>query len=106
ALPPAVERLFAVAAFRALARRAGVTEVVTQGRYVRLSPVELPESRSLRLTRLYPGTVVKPAVRTILVPSPTTARVGGQPVRDTDLLRWATDLVQDVLLDAPPEGTT
>ncbi len=106
ALPPPVERLFAVAAFRALARRAGVTEVVTQGKYLRLSPVELPESRSLRLTRLYPGTIVKPAVRTILVPSPTTARVGGQPVRDADLLRWATDLVQDVLLDAPPEGST
>jgi transcription-repair coupling factor (superfamily II helicase) len=106
ALPEPVERLFAVASFRALARQAGVTEVVTQGRYVRLSPVELPESRSLRLTRLYPGTVVKPAVRTILVPSPTTARVGGQPVRDADLLRWATDLVQDVLLDAPPEGST
>jgi transcription-repair coupling factor (superfamily II helicase) len=106
ALPPPVERLFDVAAFRVLARRAGVAEVVVQGNHVRFAPVELPESRTLRLTRLYPGTLVKPAVRTILVPRPTTARVGGQPLRDTELLTWATELVQDVLLEPRPEGTT
>jgi transcription-repair coupling factor (superfamily II helicase) len=105
-LPGPVERLFDVAAFRVLARRAGVAEVVVQGNHIRLAPVELPESRTLRLTRLYPGTLVKPAVRTILVPRPTTARVGGQPLRDTDLLAWATELVHDVLLEPRPEGSS
>ena len=58
----------------------------------------------MRLTRLYPGTIVKPAVRTILVPRPTTALVGGQPLRDTELLSWAADLVNAVLLARATDG--
>jgi transcription-repair coupling factor (superfamily II helicase) len=103
-LPLPVERLLEVATFRLLARRAGLTDVVGQGNHVRFSPVELPESRTLRLTRLHPGTLVKPAVRTILVPRPSTARVGGTPLRDAELLAWASELVRDVLLDEP-KGT-
>ena len=41
--------------------------------------LELPESAQLRLQRLYPKSLVKDAVRTILVPKPMTARVGGSP---------------------------
>ena len=58
----------------------------------------------MRLARLYPGSLVKPATRTILVPRPMTARVGGQPVRDTALLDWLRDLVDAVLLE-PVLGT-
>jgi len=73
--------------------------VVAQGNFLRLTPVELPDSRAMRLTRLYPGSLIKPATRTILVPRPTTARVGGQPVRDTALLGWLRDLLDAVLLE-------
>ena len=105
-LPVTVERLLAVARFRVLARRAGLTEVVLQGTGIRFHPVELPESGQMRLTRLYPRTVVKPAVRTIVVPRPATAPMGGQPLRDTDLLSWAADLVAAVLTPAPPMEPT
>ncbi len=98
-LPPPVLNLLAVARFRIHARRAGVTEVVAQGNFIRLTPVELPDSRAMRLARLYPGSLVKPATRTILVPRPMTARVGGQPVRDTAVLDWLRDLVDAVLLE-------
>jgi transcription-repair coupling factor (superfamily II helicase) len=47
--------------------------------------------------RLYPGTVVKVATRTILVPRPTTARVGGTPITGLPLLDWARVLVDAVL---------
>jgi transcription-repair coupling factor (superfamily II helicase) len=100
-MPAPVESLLAVARFRVLARAAGLTDVVLQGSSVRLAPVALPESRVMRLTRLYPGTVVKPATRTILVPRPATARVGGQPLRDLDLLVWASDLIRAVLIEQP-----
>ncbi len=92
-LPTPVENLLAVAGFRAHARRAGITEVTLQGNLVRFAPVELPDSATLRVQRLYPKTVVKPAVRTMLVPRPTTARVGGQPLRDTELLAWCRGVV-------------
>ena len=98
-LPEPVANLLAVARLRIHARRAGVTEIVVQGNYLRFSPVELPDSRTMRLSRLYPGSLVKPATRTILVPRPMTARVGGQPVRDTALLDWLRDLLDAVLLE-------
>jgi transcription-repair coupling factor (superfamily II helicase) len=103
--PPApVDNLLEVARLRVHARRAGVTEITSQGAQVRLAPVELRESQQLRLTRLYPGAVVRPAVRTILVPAPKTARVGGRPLRDGEVLRWARDLVDAVLLDGVAEA--
>ncbi len=96
-VPEQVERLFAVAALRSRARAVGLTDLTAQGRYVRFAPVELPESAQLRLKRLYPGTVLKPAIRTILVPFPTTAKVGGKPLHDAALLVWAGELIEAVL---------
>ena len=58
--PEEVERLFEMATFRQLVRSVGLEEVVLQGAKVRLAPVELPESATMRLNRLYPGTIVKP----------------------------------------------
>ncbi|TQS45494.1 transcription-repair coupling factor [Cryptosporangium phraense] len=91
--PEAVENLFAVAAFRVRARLASVTEVSLQGRQVRFAPLRLPESKVMRLQRLYPGAMYKQAVDAVLVPRPATARVGGQPLRDTALLDWASDFL-------------
>jgi len=98
--PQPVEHLLEVARLRAHARRAGLTDIGVQGNHVRFAPVELRESQQLRLTRLYPGSMVKAATRTVLVPRPTTARIGGQPLRDGEVLRWARDLVDAVLLDS------
>ncbi len=96
-VPEPVERLFAVASLRAKARGAGLTDLTAQGTYVRFAPVELAESAQLRLKRLFPGTLLKPAVRTVLVPRPTTARVGGRPLRDGEILDWASTLIDAVL---------
>ncbi len=101
-VPPAVGALFEVASFRQHARGVGLTDVTAQGKFVRFAPVQLPESAQLRLNRLYPGAVTKPAIRTVLVPFPTTARVGGTPLSGAPLLAWARRLVDAVLVDAAP----
>jgi transcription-repair coupling factor (superfamily II helicase) len=98
--PEPVRNLLEVARLRTVARKAGVGNIGVQGNYVRFGPLQLPESQQLRLQRLYPGTLVKGTVRTILVPRPMTAPVAGQPLRDTAVLRWASDLIQAVLLDS------
>jgi transcription-repair coupling factor (superfamily II helicase) len=98
--PEPVRNLFEVARLRTVARRADVGNISVQGSFVRFGPLQLAESKQLRLQRLYPGTLVKDAVRTILVPRPMTARVAGQPLRDTAVLRWASDLIEAVLLDS------
>jgi len=102
-LPGTVESLLAVARFRVLARASGLSEIVLKGSAIHFHPVTLPESGQMRLTRLYPRTLVKPAIRTIVVPRPTTASFGGTPLRDTELLSWAADLVKAVLPAAPPQ---
>ncbi len=97
--PPAVDNLLEVARLRVTARRAGLADVGTQGQHVRFGPLDLRESQQLRLARLYPGSLVKPGVHTVLVPRPKTARVGGQPLRDREILEWARQVIQAVLLD-------
>jgi transcription-repair coupling factor (superfamily II helicase) len=98
AIPEAVTNLFAVARFRLHARAAGLTDVTAQGKFVRFAPVELPESAQLRLKRLYPGSVLKPALRTVLVPFPTTARIGGKPLHGEAILTWCRELIDAVVL--------
>jgi transcription-repair coupling factor (superfamily II helicase) len=61
--------------------------------------VELPDSRQVRVQRLYPKTVLKPTVRTMLIPVPKTAAIGGQPLRDTALLTWCGEVIRSVLAD-------
>lgn len=96
-LPEPVENLLLVAGLRLLARRAGVADITLQGSNVRFGPVGLRESQTLRLSRLYPRSVVKTATRQVLVPRPATARIGGKPVVGRELLTWAREFLTAVL---------
>ena len=98
-LPQPVRNLVEVARLRIIVRSAGLTDVVAVGNNVRFAPVQLRESQQLRLGRLYPRSSYKEGTQTVLVPKPTTARIGGTPLRDTDVLTWASDLVRQVMLD-------
>jgi transcription-repair coupling factor (superfamily II helicase) len=103
--PEPVLNLLEVARLRTAARRAGLTDITAAGNHIRFAPVELPDSRQVRVQRLYPKTVVKPAVRTMLVPVPKTAPIGGQPLRDTELLAWSGQVIRSVLADMPGAAT-
>ena len=96
-LPAQVDLLFAVARLREVLRRAGIGEAVTQGKYLRVSPVQLRDSQAMRLKRLHPGAVIKAAVRQVLVPLPLTQRIGGAPLTDGPLLEWVEALVTRIL---------
>jgi transcription-repair coupling factor (superfamily II helicase) len=109
--PEPVLSLLAVARLRSQARRAGLTDITQQGTHIRFSPVELPDSRQVRVARLYPKTVLKPAVRTMLVPVPR-ASSGARPsapappgtplLRDQELLAWCARLVEAVFGESSP----
>ena len=105
-LPQPVQNLLAVARLRVLARSAGVGEIIAQSAHIRFHPVVLAESAQLRLNRLYPGSLVKPATSTILIPRPMTALVGGEPVRDLALLDWVTDVLTSALPTAVPSAAS
>ncbi|MFN2561394.1 MAG: transcription-repair coupling factor [Jatrophihabitans sp.] len=105
-IPPQVENLLAVARFKVVCRRFGVTEVSLQGNLVRFTPVELPESGQLRLQRLYDRSHYKPAVATMSVPRPkgvvkpdgsfAEVKFGGAPLRDIPLLTWCGEVLAAV----------
>ena len=101
--PVEVTSLLLVARFRARARRAGVGEVTIAGKNVRFAPVTLPESRVVRLQRLYPKSIVKAPVETILVPRPHIGGVMGKPLDGIALLEWAHQVIDAVVdpKDAP-----
>ena len=104
-LPNEAQTLIDVARFRVHCREAGIQEVIAQGNGIRLHPVELPESAQMRLSRLYPRTTLKPALRTIIVPRPTAgSAIGAAPLKDRELLAWADELVS-VVRGAPSART-
>ncbi|WFF08576.1 transcription-repair coupling factor [Micromonospora sp. WMMD1076] len=96
--PPApVQNLVAVARFRLLARRYGLTDVSMQGKHIRFGPLPLPDSKQMRLKRYHPDSVYKQALDQVSVPRPSTRRIGGEPLRDQALLEWCGQLLADVL---------
>jgi transcription-repair coupling factor (superfamily II helicase) len=103
-LPVPVVTLLDVARLRHAARKAGLTDITLQGSHVRFAPVELAESRTLRVQRLYPRTLLKPTVRTMLVPVPKSGAsrggFGGEPLRDAELLAWCAEVVSSVLSES------
>ncbi|MDQ4054460.1 MAG: transcription-repair coupling factor [Actinomycetota bacterium] len=95
--PQEVVSLQLVARLRARARQAGVGELTIAGKNVRFAPVSLPESRVVRLSRLYPKSIVKAPVETILVPRPGTPGATGRPVTGVALLEWARGVIDAVI---------
>jgi len=99
-LPEEAVALLAVAQLRALAKSHGIHEVVASGKFLRLTPLTLPESRQLRLTRLHPGSIYKGPTRTALVTLPKNpAWSPSQPsaeIVDTSLLTWVTEVVDQL----------
>ena len=116
--PVPVLNLLEVARLRERARRAGLADITLQGSHVRFAPVQLPESREVRVHRLYPKTVLKPTVRTMLVPTPKVAAggsaasgrqapavsLGAQPLRDQELLTWCCELVETIFGGLQPSA--
>ncbi|WP_299925633.1 transcription-repair coupling factor [uncultured Nocardioides sp.] len=104
--PEVVESLLVVARFRARCRQVGVKEVTLAGKYVRFAPVDLPESRVVRLQRLHPKSVVKAPTSTILVPRPQPTGFPVRPVAGVALLEWARGVIDDVIAAAPVAAST
>lgn len=96
--PPEVAVLADVARLRIRARASGISDIVTQGNNIRFGPVELADSQVVRLKRLYPRSLIKPAVRSVLVPKPTSGQgFAASDVTDTALLEWCMKFLNAIL---------
>ncbi len=81
-----VGHLVRIAKLRQGAAKVGLTELVVTGTKLRISPVELPDSRRVRLERLYPGARVIAAQQVALVDLPTN-------LTDDEMISWAEQLL-------------
>ena len=93
-IPEPVERLLAVARLRHQARRAGVSDITVQGTRIKVHPVELADSKQVRLKRLYPGSNYRAAAKAIQLSFPKAGRNVTDPkLRDIELLQWVADFL-------------
>ncbi|MBE7364405.1 transcription-repair coupling factor [Corynebacterium aurimucosum] len=93
-IPEPVERLLAVARLRHQARRAGVSDITVQGTRIKVHPVELADSKQVRLKRLFPGSNYRAAVKAIQLNFPKAGRNVTDPkLRDIELLQWVADFL-------------
>ena len=66
-MPSEVRLLMEVARIRNQARALGIGDLIWQGQHLKVAPITLPESRELRMKRLYPGSLYKRANQTLLL---------------------------------------
>lgn len=100
-LPDPVISLIQVATLRASARKSGIREMIQQGKSLRISPIKLPESKQLKMQRLYPGSMYKSATNVALValPAKEWAPLGERSkLRDTSIIAWATSVLQELAI--------
>lgn len=101
ALPDEAMALLDVALLRAFAKSHGVREVVAAGKYVRISPLTLPESKQLRLARLFPSSLYKSQSSTVMVAIPrvgawTPPAQSAEKLGDTSLLAFASQALTEL----------
>jgi transcription-repair coupling factor (superfamily II helicase) len=116
-LPTPTENLLAVATFRHVCRRHGVTEVSLQSNAIRFAPLALRDSQLVRLRRLQPRAVHKATTQVVSVPRPSEGagsggagergqvRLGAPPLRDVALLRWCTEFLDGLATTAVSAAT-
>ncbi|MBO9578535.1 MAG: transcription-repair coupling factor, partial [Microbacteriaceae bacterium] len=98
-LPEPVRHLIAVSRLRRRAQRAGLAEVVVAAERLRIAPLELPDSKQVRLARVHRGARYIAAQQVVMVPMPAVDAPLGQTVRiaDADMIAWVGKLFDDLL---------
>jgi transcription-repair coupling factor (superfamily II helicase) len=87
-VPGPVEALFEVAALRRIMVANGITEAATVARNLRIKPIELEDSKQVRLQRLLPEAQWRPDGAMLLVPERKIPKVG--------VVKWVTNLLEQL----------
>ena len=91
--PEPVTLLLGVSQLRRTAQKLGLSDVIVMGSNLRLAGRDLPDSRQLRLQRMYPGSKYWAQTRTAQVPLPSGAS-------DEDLIAWVGAVLENLYVDA------
>ncbi|MBH0121134.1 transcription-repair coupling factor, partial [Rhodococcus sp. CX] len=102
-LPEEVGRLVSVAKLRLLCREYGLEEVAVVGTQLKISPMELPDSKQMRLKRIFPAAQYRATSGIVQLPLPRTGGVGSDRVRDVELLQYIADFL--LAMDGKAQGS-
>ena len=92
-LPAEAELLAELTKLRNLARSLGISEITSHAGALRISPVQLPESRMMRIKRLHSGLVYRNATKTLVIPNDM---INKQTVSDNQqLLNWLKNFLKE-----------
>lgn len=92
--PIEVQRLAAISRLRIICREFGVHEVQATGSHIKIGPMELADSKQVRLKRLHPQSTYRAASRTVSVAVPKEGKgLRAKPVRDVALVQWVADFL-------------
>lgn len=94
-LPEEVGRLVSVAKLRLLCREYEIEEVAVTGTQLKISPMSLPDSKQLRLKRIYPSAQYRATTGLVQMPLPRAGSggIGSDRVRDVELLQYIADFL-------------
>ena len=93
-LPEEVRRLVSVAKLRLLAREYELEEIAVTGTQLKISPMSLPDSKQMRLKRIYPSAQYRATTGMVQLPLPRApGGVGADRVRDVELLQYIADFM-------------
>jgi transcription-repair coupling factor (superfamily II helicase) len=87
-VPAEVEGLFEVADLRRIMMSRGITEAATVAKHLRIRPVELEDSKVVRLKRLIPTAEWRPTSQTLLIPEKVLPPQG--------VVAWVRDLLEQL----------
>lgn len=91
--PEQVQHLIAVSRLRRQAQLAGLSDLLATGSKLRIAPAKIPDSRRVRLERMYQGAKHFAQNDVILVPFPMP---GGEMLPDGELIEWVSRLVTNI----------
>ncbi|MFF2494690.1 transcription-repair coupling factor [Agromyces sp. NPDC058064] len=98
--PEQVSHLVAISRLRRQAQLAGLSDLLATGSKLRIAPAKIPDSRRVRLERMYQGAKHFAQNDVILVPFPMP---GGEMLPDAELIEWVSRLVTNIF--EPSDGT-
>jgi transcription-repair coupling factor (superfamily II helicase) len=87
-LPAPVEALFEVAELRRMMERLSIEEAATVANSLRIRPIELPDSKQVRLKRILPEAEWRPSNAALLIPILKVPRTG--------VVTWVKDLLSQL----------
>jgi transcription-repair coupling factor (superfamily II helicase) len=97
-VPKPAQELLLVASLRLFAKSLGLTDIAISGKHLRLTPVNLPESAQIKLSRLYPGSIYKNATQILLVARPSSPNwIESASIGDTSTLAWVNSVLKEII---------